>query len=293
MPSTSANVLIYAEDWAIKLQESLDEPTKWKNICEVVYSDARVVNNPYRTDPTAVTYSRGTPYSFEQIVQTNESVTISTDRLIAEHIDRADLSQTPYAVQMEVASRQGIILNEAIETQVYANHANFTDFGAGDIAGGTVGDTATITVSNTNIDDIIRHIKRVFNVAAAQSLFARNGASIVWRAADLERIEGFMQANGFASADLALRNGAQEQSATGIYFMGVTHYSSQLLAANHVFASVNKASHLYILRSVYGQVVVDEKDPNLLSGISVTSRVTFAPMVWNNLDDVVLDVNVA
>src|SRR3990167_3644731 len=98
--STSANVLIYAEDWVTKLQESLDEPTKWKNFCEVVFSDARLINNPYHTDPAAQTYARGTPYSFQQIVETNETLTVSRDQIIAQHIDRADLAQTPYAKQM-------------------------------------------------------------------------------------------------------------------------------------------------------------------------------------------------
>ena len=285
----SVNTMIYAEDWVTKLQEMLDEPNKFKNICEVVYSDARVVNNPYLSDASVIGYGRGSPYTFQTVTQTNQSVTINTDRVLPQHIDRADLAQNDYAKQMYYAERQGVLLNEAIETAVYANHANFTDFGAGDISGGTVADTTQITVSDTNIDNIVRHFLRVIRVAAGQSLLDRNGASVVWRAADLEKLEGFMQANGFASADAALKGGVKQ----GVYFMGVTHYSSQLLAANHVFAAVNRASHVYILKSVYGQVVVDEKDPNLLSGISVTSRVTFKEMIWNNFKPVVLDVNVA
>lgn len=189
-----SNALIFAEDWAIALQEQLDEPTKWKNICNVMFVDRKVFNNPYHTDITVQTHSPNTPFTPQALSQTNENVTIATSRIASTYIDRAEEVMS-YAGQMEQARRHGILLNEAIETSVYADHANWTNFGNGDITGGTVGDTTTITVSATNIDDIVRHVKRVFRVASGDTLLARYGGSIVWRPADFELLEGFMMAS--------------------------------------------------------------------------------------------------
>lgn len=253
----------------------------------------RVLNNPYVADPTVQAGTRGSAYSFQDATETNESLTISTYKVLPQFIDRADLAQSTFMSQMEMANRQAVLCNEAIETAVYANHANFTNIGVGDITGGSVADTTQITVSSTNIDDIVRHIRRIIRVAGGETLLSRNGGFIVWRPADLEVLEGFAMANGFNLADQALRNGGMGTAYGGFNYLGLTHYSSNLLAANHVFAGVKNIYTLGILRDTYGQVVVDDKDPNLQSGISVVTRVDYGVKVWNKTAPVLFDVNVA
>ena len=283
------NTIIYAEDWAIALQDRLQQQVKWKDICKVDYTNGRVLNNPYLTDPTVQTGLRGTPYTPQSIVETNESITINTFKILPQVIDRADLAQSTYMRQMEMADRQGVLLNEAIESALYASHASWTDFGAGDVAGTSTADTTTITVSITNIDDIILTIIKTIEVANGQSLLARNGGFVVWRPADFLLLKSFMMSNGFASADMALRNGVTE----GIDYMGLTHYTSNLLTVNHVFAGVKKAPYIGICKDTYGQVMVNEKDPGLISGIAVVSRVDYAVKAWNNVKPIIFDVNVA
>ena len=75
--------------------------------------------------------------------------------------------------------------------------------------------------------------------------------------------------------------------------MGVTHFSSNLLAANHVIAGVKNVYSLGILRSTFGQIMVDDKDPSQTSGISVVSRVDYKEKVWFKTKPVIYDVNVA
>jgi hypothetical protein len=290
-----ANSFIYAEEWAQQLQDRLSEPTKWKEICDVRYTDTRVINNPYlATDPTVATLTRGTAYSFSDITETNESLTISTARAVPQIIDRADLAQSDFRSQMQTADWQATLLNEAIEAAVYGNHSNFTDFGAGDISGGAVADTTQINVSATNIDDIIVNIERVIRVAGGETLLERNGGFIVWRPADFTILEQFAMANGYNMADQALRNSAGAGSAyRGFYYMGFWHYTSNQLVANHVHAGVKGVHTLGILRSTFGQIMVDDKDPNLVSGISVVSRVDYGVKVWTKTKPVIFDVNVA
>lgn len=289
-----ANTIVYAEDWAVKLQERLDLPLNWKEICRVEYTNSRVLNNPYLTDPTVQSGTRGSAYVHQDVTETNESITINTFKILPMFIDRADLAQSGYARQMEMAEIQGTLLNEAIETGMLASHASWTDFDNASI-GGSAGN---ITVSVSNIDDIIRGIKREINEANGQALAARNGIFIVWRPADFEILEAFVQANGFSTADMALKNG----SVAGMRYMGVDHYVSNSHAAGHVFAGVKKVFHLGIVADTYGQVVVNQ-DPTLAtgnastigqtSGVGIVSRVDYAFKAWAKTTPLLFDVLVA
>lgn len=279
--------LVYPEEWATKLQERLSEPTKWKDICNVEYTNTRVLNNPYLTEATVQTGTRGSSYTMQKVTETNESATINTFKILPQFIDRADLAQSTYTTMMVLADKQGILLNEAIEAAVYADFASLTTFDNTEL-GGAAG---SIIPSATNIDDIIRAVKRKIRVASGQTLLERNGAFIVWRPTDLEILEGFMQANGFASADKALISDPVGAS-SGVNFMGVTHYSSNLLHQNHLIAGIKKVYHLGILKDTYGQVMVDPHDPAQVSGISVVSRVDYIGKVWTKVLPVLFNITV-
>ena len=88
----------------------------------------------------------------------------------------------------------------------------------------------------TNIDDIVRGIRRIVAVANGQELANRNGIFFVWRPADFEALEQFAQANGFNLADAALKSGIER----GYHLLGADHYVSNSHAANHVMAGVTR-----------------------------------------------------
>lgn len=277
--------IVYQEDWVVKLQERLSEENKWKDFMRVEISDAYLIHNPYRTDATVQTLTRYTAYTQAAVAFTDESITMNVGRLVSEVIDRADLSQSGYAKQMELADHQGVMLNEAIETYIYSQHALVTDFDNASI-GGAAGN---ITVSTSNIDDIITGIQREISKAKGDTLYERNGGFIVWRPADFEKLQSFMMANGFSTADNALKGGVKG----GIDYMGMTHYRSNLLTAGHLLAGVKKLYHIGILRDTYGAIVVNEKDPGLVSGISVTSRIDIGIKAWTKVKPLLYDVLVA
>lgn len=285
MGNGTNNTIIYPEDWATKLQERLSEQVKWKDICKVEYTDSKVLHNPYLTDATVQTGYRGTAYTMQQVVETDEYVTIDGFKILPQFIDRADLAQSRYSRQMELADSQGVLLNEAIESAVYADYGSLTTFDNASI-GGSAGN---ITVAATNIDDIIRGVKREIREAKGEALLERNGGFIVWRPADFEILEAYMQANGFVTADKALSGGMQQ----GVQYMGLTHYSSNLLTAGHLVAGVKKVYHLGICKSTYGQIMVNEKDPGNISGISVVSRVDYKGKVWTKVLPVLFNITVA
>lgn len=287
-----ANTVVYQEEWETKLQERLNKPTNWKEICDVRFTNTRVLNNPYRTDPTVTTgYTRGNALTISDIAETNESITISTTDYAAEFIDRADEAQSQFTSQMSVADLQGIKIQERLETAMLAAHASWTNLG--DDGSGNVALASTaLTVTVTNIDDIIRGVKREIQKANGWALAQRNGIFIVWRPSDWELLEQFMQANGFSMADTALKNGTE----VGIYYMGVYHYLSTSHATGHLFAGVRKIFTLGIVPATYGRVEVVQNPAGasggILSGAAVYTRVDYAFKAWTNTVTVLYDVNV-
>lgn len=277
--------IVYKEDWAVKMQERLSEMTKWKDFMRVEITNQRTLHNPYRTDVTVNTLTRYTPYTAAAVAQTDESITIDASFVCAEVIDRADLAQTGYLSQMESADNQGILLNEKVESYIYSQYAQLTTFDNAAI-GGAAGN---ITVSASNIDNIITGIIRKISEAKGDTLYERNGGFIVWRPADFELLTQFMMANGFSTADNALKGGVKG----GIDYMGLTHYKSNLLTAGHLVAGVKKVWHLGIVRDTYGQIVVDEKDPGLVSGVGITSRLDLKVKAWGKTAVVLFNVTVA
>ena len=133
-------------------------------------------------------------------------------------------------------------------------------------------DTTQITVSATNIDDIIRAVKRKIYANNGVDLAVENGIFIVWRATDFELLEGYVQANGFTEADIALKNGIPVQK--GFYYGGVTHYLSNSHTANHVFAGIKRMGAVGILSGTYGKVKFIE-DPAKMSGLGIVSRLDY------------------
>ena len=275
------------------MQDRLDRPQTWKEMCKVTYTDDQVIRSSYMsTTPAVQTVTRGTGVVPQTFAETSETLTISTGRDLGVIVDWADFYQSPWTSKAELFDRIGHLLNEYIETNVLARHASWTDFGSSDI-GGTGGSTTTITVSALNIDDIIRGVKREIREANGQMFMSMNGVGFVWRAADFELLEAFAQANGFATADTALKEGTVE----GLHYLGGDHYWSNDHAANHVFAGVKKIERLGILRSMYGRAYTIEfpaaDTNNFASGVAFYSRVDVGNLTPSAHSTIVFDVNVA
>lgn len=193
MSYPSPNTLIYKEDWTALYQAELDEPVKFFDFAEVVFTDARVVHFPYTTDPTLIAGTRSCAEQSNELTRTDESVTVN-DRVVAPwFIDHADLAQTGYDELAHISQRSAQLIKEDLESSLYADHAAVTDFGTSSIGGGGA-DTTTITVSASNVDDVVRAVKRRIRTAGGEAMLSRNGGFFVWRPADLELLEQFMQA---------------------------------------------------------------------------------------------------
>lgn len=285
-----SNTITYETSFEDVLQDRLDRPTTWKEMVDVAVTDTRVISTSYMsTTPSTQAVTRGTGVALQTFAETAESLTISTGRDLGVVVDHGDLYQSPWTKPAELFDRIGALLNEYIEAQVLAQHASWTDFDNAAI-GGAAGN---ITVSASNIDDIIRGIKREIREANGQSLMNQYGVGFVWRAADFELLEAFVQANGFATADRALTEG----TVAGLHYLGCDHYFSNDHTAGHVFAGVKKQQRLGILRGTYGRahtIMFPAADSNtFFSGTAFYSRVDIGHLVPTTVVPVLFDITVA
>jgi len=288
------NTVTYETMFEDVLQDRLDRPQTWKEMVDVTVTDTRVISSSYMsTTPSVQTVTRGTGHVQQTFAETAETLTISTGRDLGVFVDWADLAQSPWTKPAELFDRIGALLNEYIESAVLARHASWTDFDNASIGGGA----GNITVSASNIDDIIRGVKREIREANGQARMSQYGVGFVWRAADFEYLEAFVQANGFATADQALKAGTVE----GLHYLGVDHYWSNDHTANHVFAGVKKQERLGILRGTYGRAhriefpASDNADSNgtFMSGVSFYSRVDIGHLTPTTFKPTLFDVMVA
>lgn len=283
---------VFPEEYSTALQARLNKPVTFKDVAKVIYSNSYIINNPYMsTEFSDQTGTRGCSYSFSEFALTNDTLTISSLKHCPVFIDQADLAQMTLLGQTEVAERQGKRLLDVVETAMLADHGSWTDFDNATI-GGAAGN---ITVSASNVDNIIRGLKREIGEANGQGFLDQYGAFIVWRYADLEYLEEFAQQSGFQLADRALQNGIKN----AYDFMGITHYVSNSHAANHLFAGVKQIYRIGILQSTWGQFKVIQ-DPasgvstyGPVSGIGINSRVDYGLDTPAGLITILFDVNVA
>lgn len=244
------------------------------------------------TVPSVQTATRGTATAAQTYADTNESITISTFLELPMYIDWADLAQSQYHSQMNMAELQALKLGESVEAGVLGDHTNWTDVGDDGSGGIASASTTKLTVTQNNIDDIIRGVKRIIRKANGQDLMARNGVFFVWRPEDFELLEGFVQANGTTPADRALVNGTE----AGMVYMGAYHYMSNSHTSGHLFAGVRRLHHLGIVRDTYGRVYRTDNPAgssgSTLSGVQISSRVDYAVKTWTNFAPLLYDINV-
>ena len=181
-----------------------------------------------------------------------------------------------------------------------AQHASWVNFGVTDLNNTGDDDTALITVSAANIDDLIRAIKRKIRVNNGDEVAVEKGYFTVWRAADLELLEAFVQAAGFSTADVALKNGVP----SSFLYLGMNHYLSTNHTANHLFAGVRKVGKdIGLLRGTWGKVKFLENPAGTngdLSGLGIVSRLDYgfafpsdATPADQRVQEMGIDVNVA
>jgi len=298
-----ANTIVYQALWENKLAQRLDRPQNWKETNDVVYTDTQTYNFPLvsqANEPAVATLTNtaagrstlSNVIPFIDVTETNQTLSIVTAEIDSVYLDYADQAQSNYAKMAEMGTLLGKKIGERAQAISLGNHAAWTNLG--DVGGGVVGLGASLlTVSASNVDDIVRGVIEQIYTANGFNLYKENGGFIEWRPADWTLMTQFMQANGFNMADASLKDGAS----IGVDYLGLYHYVSTAHTAQHLFAGVRGVQKLGILKSTYGRTYVNEMPASStagsLSGTQIHTRLDYGLLVPTNLLPTVFDVNVA
>ena len=282
-----ANTVIFKEDYEANLQKNLTENTFWKEVGRVDFTDTYTLHNPYKNRAAVSSYTKGAAYTFSDVTVTDDSVSLSVVKIIPEFIDEADLGIAGYDFQMELSDDQSRAINEAVEAEFLGAYTQATVGDNDTILGGAAGD---ITLTSSNVDNVVRGARRLLMEGRGFDMYNRNGASMIWTPAKFELLAEYAMGQGFGFADSALSTGRVME------FGGFKHYESNLLitetSTTHVIATVNKAIHMGIYNGTFGKVKVNDQDPGLQSGVGIVSRVDMKAKIWNNMVPLVLNIPV-
>jgi hypothetical protein len=298
----------YQQDWETKIATRLDKPQNWKDVCDVRYTNTQTVVLPYIStagEPAVTTghFAAAADRSdttkvipLVTVTQSSETLqVVSTDWGGSVYVDFADDAQSQYATQMQLADLLATKTNERIEAIVLGNHAAWTnlgDDGSGNLA---LSSTTAFTITQANIDDVIRGIIREIQTANGYNLYLQKGGFVAWRPADWEKLVAFMQANGFQFADESLRDGGAGRM--GKETMGLYHYVSTSHTAGHLMAGVRGVQTLGLLNATFGRTYRNEHPASStagnLSGTQIYTRLDYGLLVQTNVKPTIFDLNVA
>jgi len=267
-----ANTIVYKEDYAVTVQEKLSEMKFWNTLGDAVFTDKKVFNNPYKNDPTVASYTRGAQFSYTDVTLTNETLDIATSAISAEYIDRADLAQNGYDLQMRLAADQGDELQDTVETAF--------------IAAGVAGAGNSNTWALGSYIEGIAITRSLIVEDKGLRMLERKGGSIILSPLAYALAVGEAQSAGVLTfAEDALVNG------TVAKIGGFKLYESNLTGGNtQALAFINKSITVGILNTTFGMTIVDEKNPDNRSAIGFTTRVDYGFKVFNNNVNMVVDV---
>src|SRR3990167_4204490 len=127
-----ASTIIYQALWENKIARRLDKPQNWKDVCDVVYTDAQTYNFPLisaSNEPAVATLTNtaagrstlSNVIPFIDVTQTNETLSIITAHIDSVYVDYADQAQSNYAKIADMGDLLGKKINENAETISLAN----------------------------------------------------------------------------------------------------------------------------------------------------------------------------
>jgi len=298
----------YQQLWETKLAERLNKPQNWKETCFIKYMDVQTEVMPYigtAGEPavgTALFAAAGDRSTLTNVVplvvitESSDTISIVTTDYDSAYVDYADQAQSQYVSWVDIGDLLARKIGERIESITLANYGSWT--AVGDVGAGVVGlGSSTLTVSATNIDDIIRGVIQQIQTANGFEVYQREGGFITWRPADWNYLTQFMQSNGFYQADLALKDGPKVNENMGVPYMGLYHYVSTLHTAGHLMGGVRRVLVLGLQKTTYGKTYIAENPPGtnggMLSGTAIHTRLDYGLKVPTNLAPVIYNINVA
>jgi hypothetical protein len=272
------------QHWMANFQPTLESALVSFKICKTHTGPDRIIHNPYQSEPTGQDGAASVDYSgnIDDFTLTDDTLTVNRRAYQAEHVDNIEQLQVRYDLAKARAERHAYVVRKKIDAYVLQNAA--TTSGTLQVDDGEIGGTDgnPITLSSTNVDDMLRAVMETLYTNDARM---ENGVYIVLAPDHITKLTQFQQANGFSLADAALKNGYIDS------YMGVDIYLSNQL--------YNDGTQDHAIAGVYDSISLALPDDGgdfekkAVSGKFgrelVTSKI-YNTKIWNNMLKEVVDI---
>lgn len=192
-----------AEFWEGRMQVNLRETMVAQEVAAVTtsISGSDKLHKPYFTEHSAVSYTPGTEVTLQGASSTDDYITINTFKDVPMYLDEAEETQSYYNTMAEMVDSASYVLRDTIDTAVFAQVDNGTEFDDGDL-GGT--DGSAIVLTSANIITLFSNARK--KLAQLNVVEAGDFCAVLPPAA-LALIAQSATSVGFNFADAALSNG--------------------------------------------------------------------------------------
>lgn len=256
MSNTLGNGLLNKGYWSKKMQEYRKKKLVAMALCDVSeksgMSSGDTIHKPYSSDVIGQTYTKGTPFSVQDISATDDTLTINVVRVAPFYVDDVDKIQNSYSAADEFSAKAMDKLNRFVDADVLAEYANATSYIDDGDVGGSAG--TNITPSTTNINKIFTAAGRKLNLlnVSADNRFAVISPSI------LEILQQYT-----AGKDTQLGDRIMENGLIGPRF-GFDIYVSNNLTYSAVWTPTDNPSNAETLK--IGDVTIAFKTASAAAG---------------------------
>lgn len=204
-----------------RAQKNLYSHNVARQICEVDTRTMGTIYNPYTTLPAVNDGAvSSATYTIADSNVDADSMQVNRRADVSEHVNSYDWKSVGFGLINDRGDNFGKTISQTIDRHVLSNVVGNGGFALGD--GGTDGSTTAWTSSNSVIDDIVNSVIEQVEIADGHG----ERKFMVVSPYEANDLRGFMQNNGFNTADNAIER--------GIPFVGTTFSGVDIYQTNNL-----------------------------------------------------------
>lgn len=207
----------FAEMWMKEAQTVYDKHAIFPDIADTRFSAQfgrdgyNLVNFSYPSGIYAKAYTRGTDRTNQDVTNTNETLSIATDKYISIYIDDFDGVQESFSNVEKYGAMMGNRMRANLDSRVLAEYANAThDVDAADMEAGTAGLGFTATAANVVKSLLVGKKKMSLLNVSHKMLFAALSPNVI------QLLEEYLIDRGTVLADRVVQEGFRRSNYKGV-----------------------------------------------------------------------------
>lgn len=225
--ANSLNNTTFKQYWSRRMQRKHQKEAVYRAIANfeeaAQLKQGDTVHRPYRSQVKAQAYTRGTAVSFQDLTNTDETLTVSTAETVPFYIDDLDDLQSSYKFINEYADDAAVELTNFIDGDVLGEYANASSV----VDDQTVNGSSGVSGNGVSLD--VSNVQKIFSASRAKfgrTNTRKNLFAVV--SPDVEQIlVDYLAGKQSSGGDAASKSGLNG-------FSGMVYYQFDIFVSNNL-----------------------------------------------------------